>query len=72
MAVAAARGQSLGEVATGQVPTRGGDAVASVLLTPVPVTVDNIRSTVVKDGLHTVAQICTPQLRAACAKAGLT
>ncbi|WP_327313216.1 sugar ABC transporter substrate-binding protein [Streptomyces sp. NBC_01235] len=72
MAVAAARGQSLGKVATGQVPTRGGEAVAAVLLTPVSVTVGNIRDTVVKDGLHTVQQICTPQLRAACAKAGLT
>ncbi|MGW0950232.1 sugar ABC transporter substrate-binding protein [Streptomyces sp. NPDC002623] len=72
MAVAAARGQSLDPVATGEVPTRGGEAVASVLLTPVSVTVDNIAQTVVKDGLHTVRQICTPELRAACDQAGLT
>ncbi|MET7654820.1 MULTISPECIES: substrate-binding domain-containing protein [unclassified Streptomyces] len=72
MAVAAARGQSLDQVATDQVPTRGGDAVAAVLLTPVSVTADNIGDTVVKDGLHTVRQICTPELRAACARAGLT
>ncbi|WP_329214475.1 substrate-binding domain-containing protein [Streptomyces sp. NBC_01485] len=72
MAVAAARGQSLGKVATGRVPARGGEAVASVLLTPVSVTAGTIRDTVVKDGLHTVRQICTPQLRAACERAGLT
>lgn len=72
MAVAAARGESLGPVATGEVPTRGGEPVASVLLTPVSVTADNIGDTVVKDGLHTVRQICTPPLRAACARAGLT
>ncbi|MGW6927688.1 substrate-binding domain-containing protein [Streptomyces sp. NPDC054950] len=72
MAVAAARGESLGQVATAEVPTSGGEAVAAVLLTPVSVTVDNIEDTVVKDGLHTVRQICTPQLRAACDRAGLT
>ncbi|MEU9270013.1 substrate-binding domain-containing protein [Streptomyces sp. NPDC048251] len=72
MAVAAARGESLGQVATAEVPTSGGEAVAAVLLTPVSVTVDNIEDTVVKDGLHTVGQICTPQLRAACDRAGLT
>ncbi|MGW2620529.1 sugar ABC transporter substrate-binding protein [Streptomyces sp. NPDC001500] len=72
MAVAAARGESLGPVATGEVPTRDGEAVASVLLAPVSVTADNIADTVVKDGLHTVGQICVPRLRAACARAGLT
>ncbi|WP_314219444.1 sugar ABC transporter substrate-binding protein [Streptomyces zaehneri] len=72
MAVAAARGESLGQVATAEVPTSGGEAVAAVLLTPVSVTVDNIEDTVVKDGLHTVRQICTPQLRDACDRAGLT
>ncbi|MFH0180873.1 sugar ABC transporter substrate-binding protein [Streptomyces cacaoi] len=72
MAVAAARGENLEQVATAEVPTRGGEAVAAVLLTPVSVTADNIEDTVVKDGLHTVRQICTPQLRAACDRAGLT
>ncbi|MFD9430787.1 sugar ABC transporter substrate-binding protein [Streptomyces sp. NPDC060002] len=72
MAVAAARGESLEQVATAEVPTRGGEAVAAVLLTPVSVTAGNIEDTVVKDGLHTVRQICTPELRAACERAGLT
>ncbi|MFC4501121.1 MULTISPECIES: sugar ABC transporter substrate-binding protein [Streptomyces] len=72
MAVAAARGQSLDEVATGDVRTETGERVPAVLLAPVSVTADNIGRTVVKDGLHTAEQICTPQLRAACARAGLT
>ncbi|MFF4834956.1 substrate-binding domain-containing protein [Streptomyces sp. NPDC001315] len=72
MAVAAARGENLERVATGEVRTQGGEAVPAVLLTPVSVTVDNIKDTVVKDGVHTIQQICTPQLRAACDRAGLT
>ena len=72
MAVAAARGESLGKLATDQVDRHGGGTVPAVLLTPVAVTADNIKDTVVRDGLHTVQQICTPRLRAACAEAGLT
>ena len=72
MAVAAARGESLDRLAEDKVDRRGGGTVPAVLLTPVAVTVDNIKDTVVKDGLHTVQQICTPRLRAACDEAGLT
>ena len=72
MAVAAARGESLDRVATDEVSTRGADAVPAVMLTPVSVTVDNIKDTVVKDGVYTIEQICTPELRAACDEAGLT
>jgi D-xylose transport system substrate-binding protein len=42
------------------------------MLTPVSVTAGNIKNTLVKDGVYTVRQICTPQLAAACGKAGLT
>ncbi|KUO21274.1 substrate-binding domain-containing protein [Streptomyces dysideae] len=72
MAVAAARGESLDEVATGEVRTQDGRAVPTVLLTPVSVTVDNIEETLLKDGVYTIQQICTPQLAAACDRAGLT
>ena len=72
MAVAAARGENLGRVATGTVRTHDGHTVPAVLLTPVAVTVGNIKDTLVKDGVYTVQQICTPRLRAACHKAGLT
>lgn len=72
MAVAAARGDDLGRVAKDKVTTPAGRTVPAVMLTPVAVTVDNIKDTLVKDGVYTVRQICTPQLGAACATAGLT
>jgi len=46
--------------------------VPSVILTPVAVTRDNIRDTVVRDGFWTVRQICTSAYAAACREAGLT
>lgn len=46
--------------------------VPSVILTPVAVTVRNIRDTVVRDGYWTVSQICTSAYAAACKRAGLT
>jgi len=45
--------------------------VPSVLLTPVAVTKDNIKDTVVKDGFWTVDQICTADYASACQAAGL-
>lgn len=45
--------------------------VSSVILTPVAVTVRNIRETVVRDGYWTVSQICTSAYAAACRRAGL-
>ncbi len=72
MAVAAARGESLDRMARDEVTTRDGHRVPAVMLTPVSVTVDNIKDTLVKDGVYTIQQICTPQLGAACTSAGLT
>lgn len=46
--------------------------VDSVILTPVAVTKDNIKSTVVADNFWTVAQICTDQYKSACTAAGLS
>jgi D-xylose transport system substrate-binding protein len=45
--------------------------VPSVLLTPVSVTKDNIKSTVVADNFWTREQICTGEYAAACSQAGL-
>jgi D-xylose transport system substrate-binding protein len=45
--------------------------VASVLLTPIVATKDNIKDTVVKDGFWTVQQICTSEYADACKAAGL-
>ncbi|WP_369243793.1 substrate-binding domain-containing protein [Streptomyces sp. R41] len=72
MAVAAARGENLDRIATGTVRTPGAEAVPAVMLTPLSVTVANIEDTLVKDGVYTIQQICTPRLGAACDKAGLT
>jgi D-xylose transport system substrate-binding protein len=46
--------------------------VPSVILTPVAVTVRNIRDTVVRDGYWTVNQICTSAYATACRRAGLS
>jgi D-xylose transport system substrate-binding protein len=72
MAVAAARGEDLGRVAEQKVTTPSGRTVPAVMLTPLAVTADNIKQTLVKDGVYTVRQICVPRLGAACATAGLT
>jgi D-xylose transport system substrate-binding protein len=50
----------------------GSKDVPSVLLTPVSVTKDNIKDTVVKDGYWTTADICTAQFADACKTAGLS
>ncbi len=52
--------------------SNGKKDVPSVILTPVAVTVRNIRDTVVRDGYWTVRQICTSAYASACRRAGLT
>jgi D-xylose transport system substrate-binding protein len=49
----------------------GAMQVPSVLLTPVAVTRDNIKDTVVKDGFYKVSEICTAKYAAGCKSAGL-
>lgn len=72
MAVTAAHGAALDRVAKDTVRPTGGKQVPAVMLTPVSVTVGNIKDTLVKDGVYTVGQICVPRLASACSKAGLT
>ncbi|GAA3894903.1 sugar ABC transporter substrate-binding protein [Streptomyces lacrimifluminis] len=72
MAVALGRGEKVGAIATGSVDSPTTEDVPAVLLPSVSVTVGNIGETLVKDGMYTVDQICTPALRAACDRAGLT
>lgn len=71
MAVALGRGESVDSIATGTVDSPTDEDIPAVLLPSVAVTVDNIEETVVKDGMHTIDQICTPKLRPACDRAGL-
>ncbi|WP_086786103.1 sugar ABC transporter substrate-binding protein [Streptomyces caniscabiei] len=72
MAVALGRGESVDSIATGTVDSPTDKDIPAVLLPSVAVTADNIEETVVKDGMYTIDQICTPKLRPACDKAGLT
>jgi D-xylose transport system substrate-binding protein len=50
----------------------GAMKVPSVLLTPVAVTKDNIKDTVVKDGFYKISDICTGKYAAGCKKIGLS
>ncbi|MGW3567190.1 substrate-binding domain-containing protein [Streptomyces sp. NPDC000941] len=67
IAVALAHGRGPGPIARDRV---NGD-VPAVLLRPIPLTVHSIKKTVVKNGMYTIGQICTPQYRSACERAGL-
>lgn len=71
MAVALGRGEELREIATTTTDSPTSRRIPSVLLTPTAVTVANIKQTLVKDGVYTIDQICTQELRTACDKAGL-
>ncbi|WP_433854688.1 sugar ABC transporter substrate-binding protein [Streptomyces kronopolitis] len=72
MAVALGRGKNLGTLTTHKVNSPTTRNIPSVLLTPIPVTAGHIKDTVVRDGMYTVRQICTPKFAAACLRAGLT
>ncbi|NUR89142.1 MAG: sugar ABC transporter substrate-binding protein [Nonomuraea sp.] len=45
--------------------------IPSFLLDPIAVTADKVKDTIVKDKFYTVDQICTAEVKPACAKAGL-
>ena len=47
------------------------EEVPSVILDPIPVTAENIRDTVVRDGFWRVDQICTAAYADACRRLGL-
>ncbi|WP_329310927.1 sugar ABC transporter substrate-binding protein [Streptomyces sp. NBC_01262] len=72
MAVALGRGEELGAVAPTTTDSPTTRHIPTVLLTPSAVMVGNIEQTLVKDGVYTVDQICTRELRSACDEAGLT
>jgi len=55
----------------GKTVNNGSIDVPSVLLTPIAVTKDNIKDTVVADGFWTASQICTADYATACTAAGL-
>ncbi|MFJ9583510.1 sugar ABC transporter substrate-binding protein [Streptomyces acidicola] len=72
MAVALGHGRSVHAIATTTVDSPTTQDVPAVLLTPVPVTAGTIGRTLVRDKVYSVHEICTPKLRSACDRAGLT
>ncbi len=71
MAVALAKGESLDSVAKDKVSSGSANDVPSVLVPVTALTKDNINDTVIKDGVYTVADICTGKYKSACDKLGL-
>ncbi|MBC2901938.1 substrate-binding domain-containing protein [Streptomyces cupreus] len=71
MAVALAQGKSLDSVAKDKVDSPTNKGIPSVLVDVTSLTQDNIKDTVIKDGVYTVAEICTAKYKAACEKIGL-
>ncbi|WP_432011738.1 sugar ABC transporter substrate-binding protein [Streptomyces sp. HD1123-B1] len=69
MVIALGRGEKPNESNTVDSPTTKG--IPATLITPVSLTKDNIKDTVVKDGLYDVDKICTAKYKAACEEAGL-
>ncbi|ARP72914.1 ABC transporter substrate-binding protein [Streptomyces pluripotens] len=71
MAVALAQGKSLDSVAKDTVSSNSQKDVPSVLVPVTSLTKDNIKDTVIKDGVYTVADICTGKYKSACDKLGI-
>ncbi|MFI1506054.1 sugar ABC transporter substrate-binding protein [Streptomyces sp. NPDC020597] len=72
MAVAVGRGDDPRDSAATTVDSPTTEDIPSVLLTPTAVTAEDIEPVLVEKGVYTVAQICTPALRTACDRVGLT
>src|SRR3954453_15356617 len=68
LAIALAKGQ---QPASNDSSDNKGKSTPSVLLTPVPVTKDNIKDTVIKDGFLKASDICQGKYAQYCASAGI-
>ncbi len=71
MAVALAQGKPLDSIAKDKVSSNSQKDVPAVLVPVTSLTQENIKDTVVKDGVYTVDEICTGKYKAACDKLGL-
>lgn len=71
LAVAAAKGEDAPAGLVNAKVDNGSGQVASVLLTPVAVTKDNMADTVIKDGFYKPSEICTGELAKQCEAAGI-
>ncbi|MFE2942205.1 substrate-binding domain-containing protein [Streptomyces sp. NPDC059255] len=71
LAVALAKGEKLDSIAKSTVDSPTTKGVPSVIVPVVSLTKDNINDTVIKDGIYTVAEICTAKYKAGCDAIGL-
>ncbi|MYT20205.1 substrate-binding domain-containing protein, partial [Streptomyces sp. SID7760] len=71
MAVSLAQGEKIDGLINQVVDSPTVKAVPSVLVPGIAVTKNNIRSTVVYDGVYTIAEICTDRYKSACDEIGL-
>lgn len=71
MAVALAKGEKIDSIAKSTIDSPTHKGIPSLLIPPVALTQENIKDTVIKDGLYTIDDICTPKYKAACDKIGL-
>ncbi|MHC3469576.1 sugar ABC transporter substrate-binding protein [Streptomyces sp. 7R007] len=71
LAVDIAQGKDLSSVAPDKVDSPTNQGIPAKIIPVYSLTKDNINDTVIKDGIYTVADICTAQYKAACDKVGL-
>src|SRR5206468_12169272 len=71
LAVAAAQGKSPPAGVVNARVDNGAGRVASALLTPVVVTKDNVKDTLIKDGFLSARDLCTGRYASACRSAGI-
>ncbi|MFF1482973.1 substrate-binding domain-containing protein, partial [Streptomyces sp. NPDC058301] len=71
MAVALAKGQPLTIITKTTVDSPTRKAVPSVIIPIVALTKANIKETVIRDGVYSTSEICTPNVKDACTEMGL-
>lgn len=72
IAVALAEGEEVPQDKVSEEVENGKGKVPAVLLKPIAVTKENVKSTVVADGFVTAKELCTSAFQTACKEAGIT
>src|SRR4051794_5750454 len=72
IAIALLEGEEVPQDKVTEEVNNGKTEVPSVLLEPVAVTKDNVKSTVIKDGFVTASELCTSAYASACKEAGIS
>jgi D-xylose transport system substrate-binding protein len=72
IAIALLEGEEVPQEKVTEEINNGKTDVPSVLLEPIAVTKDNVKSTVIKDGFVTASELCTSAYQTACKEAGIS